>query len=64
MPAGEVERALASLPRESLRAAEWLQGHGGKGGRHNAWRTLLQRGFSVDTAESIVGDADCEDWAD
>jgi SOS response regulatory protein OraA/RecX len=64
VPGGDVESALAVLSPESVRAAEWLERHGGKRDRRMAWRALLQRGFSADTADSIVGDPDAEGWPD
>ena len=62
LPDADVELALAALPAESVRAGEWLDARGGKRDRPAAWRALLQRGFSADTAVSIVGDADSEGW--
>jgi SOS response regulatory protein OraA/RecX len=62
LPDADVELALAALPAESVRAGEWLDARGGRRDRPAAWRALLQRGFSADTAESIVGDADSEGW--
>ncbi len=62
VPDGDVEHALAGLPAESVRAAEWLDRRGGTRDRRTAWHALLQRGFSADTAERIVEDADTEGW--
>jgi regulatory protein len=50
-----VQQALEGLPPESERAAVWLERGSARGGPGKAWRALLQRGFSADTAESAVG---------
>jgi regulatory protein len=59
-----VERSLAPLAPESERAREWLgrrsRGRADQeaGADVDVWRLLLQRGFTEDTVESVVGTID------
>ena len=53
-----VQQVLDALKPESERAAAWLARGGGRRGAGAAWRGLLQRGFSADTAESVLGALD------
>lgn len=52
---GVVDRALAELPQETTRATAWLDQGGVRRGSRPAWRLLVQRGFSTDTAEEVAG---------
>jgi len=49
-----VQQALEALTPESARAAAWLGRGGSRRDPRKAWRALVQRGFSADTAESAV----------
>jgi SOS response regulatory protein OraA/RecX len=53
-----VQQALERLTPESERAVAWLTRGSGQRDPAAAWRALLQRGFSADTAESAVGAPD------